>query len=36
LKNIPEFNASEVFEDYVVFHEVVRTKLGYNKIIGGE
>jgi hypothetical protein len=30
LKNIPEFNASEVFEDYVVIHEVVGTKLGYN------
>jgi SAM-dependent methyltransferase len=27
LKIIPEFYESEVFEDYIAFHEVVRTKL---------
>jgi hypothetical protein len=36
VKIIPEFYESKVFEDYVAFHEVVGTKLGYNKIIGGE
>jgi hypothetical protein len=36
LKNIPEFYESEVFEDYISFDEGVVTRLGYNKITGGE
>ena len=36
LKIIPEFYKTEVIEHYVMFHEGVGTKLGYNKITGGE